>query len=1031
VTHNSHKSGHHPPRLRHYLSRVTPDTFISLVLFATGLYAYTSTLAPTVIEGDAALFQYTPYVLGITYPTGFPLYILLGKMWVTIFPVGEIAWRMNLFSALCSAIALPLIYNATRRLFALPVAGGRWAALATVLIFATIPTFWRWSTEAKTYGLNILLFSGMLYTLALAITLSHARFKKEREAFRFILVRRLSQFPLAWPSLLLGLFISVHNTGILLIPGLLAIAGLYFRPYLRNAKSVIVHLVLLAIPGLFYLYIPLRAEWLIASSSRLEAIERGLLADFYHSGPNGLIRYFTGAGFTEGVVTNWGLVPEQFLTVYLPLFINDLTLLGVALGLIGGLALALTQFRLFLPLFLMYAVPIPFVIVYGQGEQSAFLLPSFLIFSFFAGNAIILINQLLTKLISLVQSLTLHPTSYAQRTLAAWAGPVRDLSQAKGAHHTSRFKLYTLHFTLPAVVLSLIPLLFLPQIRHNVTWLSIKWNRGIYNEWSDALSHPLESDAGMLAHWGDLTSFWYLQHTEGRRPDLRGVYPPNEATVINWHKRESNDLYIAGPLQGWAAGIEDRYQLIPWGRLVRIAPRQVDPQNLLPNLSQVVEVTFGNTLHLIGVDYPRQTTAGTDFPVTLTWQTLVELPPEATVSLRLTQNGITVAQLDDRLRSGWFPRQTLPADQHVLSYALLPVPLGILPGEYQLQLVTYTDVNQPWTWSDGTVVLDLGSVKIGPFSANQQPDLSQFKPLPSHDFDNELELVGYRYSVRRVGQGKGLAIRLLWQAKTTPADNYTLLVQELDSDGNVLRAVEHQPMSGRAPTGSWQAGQYIRDQVDLVVPASAPPGQDVLQVRLSWLQPNGSKLNLRRWSLPFDDGLNLGWLNVTEKKGRLFAAPTMQHLLKANLENKVRLLGYNLYPPNHTTPEFGEFRRSDCAANSDACKIDVEFYWQGINEMEQLYRVFLHVVDSHGQIVTQHDRVPGERGRQPTTAWLPGEVVTDPIELPLPADIATGFYTIRLGMYLPPVGPRLLVLNEAAEPVSDIIEVGTLEVTAQ
>ena len=138
------------------MPRLNLDFAISLLLFLAGFYAYTSTLAPTVIEGDAALFQFAPYALGVTYPTGFPLYILLGKLWVTIFPFGEIAWRMNLFSALCSAAALPLIYNAGRRLLApsqiVSPGAGRAAALLTVATFATLPTFWRWSTEAKTYG---------------------------------------------------------------------------------------------------------------------------------------------------------------------------------------------------------------------------------------------------------------------------------------------------------------------------------------------------------------------------------------------------------------------------------------------------------------------------------------------------------------------------------------------------------------------------------------------------------------------------------------------------------------------------------------------------------------------------------------------------------------------------------------------------------------------------------------------------------------------------------------------------------------
>ena len=131
-----------------------PDALLSLLLFICGLYAYTVTLAPTVLEGDGALFQYTPYVLGVTYPTGFPLYILIGKVWLTLFPFGDIAWRMNFLSALCSAFALPFLYNAARHLFTsydknADPGASRWAALVAVFTFATLPTFWLWSTATK------------------------------------------------------------------------------------------------------------------------------------------------------------------------------------------------------------------------------------------------------------------------------------------------------------------------------------------------------------------------------------------------------------------------------------------------------------------------------------------------------------------------------------------------------------------------------------------------------------------------------------------------------------------------------------------------------------------------------------------------------------------------------------------------------------------------------------------------------------------------------------------------------------------
>ena len=58
-------------------------------------------------------------------------------------------------------------------------------------------------------------------------------------------------------------------------------------------------------------------------------------------------------------------------------------------------------------------------------------------------------------------------------------------------------------------------------------------------------------------------------------------------------------------------------------------------------------------------------------------------------------------------------------------------------------------------------------------------------------------------------------------------------------------------------------------------------------------------------------------------------------------------------------------------------------------------------------------------------------MIADPIELSLPADIAPGQYTIRLGMYDSLNGSRLFILNPTGESVADFVEVGTLKVIAE
>jgi hypothetical protein len=1003
-------------RLMSYVSRRL-DALISLTLFLAGLYAYASTVAPTVLEGDAALYAYTPYVLGVTYPTGYPLYILLGKLWVTLFPFGELAWRMNLFSALCSAAALPLIYGATHRLLipSFPPAKGdetkaktslpstpysllpRIAALAAVLTFATLPTFWRWSTEAKIYTLNTLLFSSVLYTLALALAKQQRQLQSTPNSSRHASPLSPILYPLSSifsPLLLLGLQIGVHSTTLLLIPGVALFLWLHFRPQLRDKKLLISYFLFLLLPALLYLYIPLRAEGLIAQYGRQEAIRHGLLADFYHSGPAGLLRYFTAVEFTGGVVTNWGRVPQQFVSTYIPILQDEFTILGIILGGIGGLGLAITRPRLFWPLFFLYAAPIPFVLTYGQGEQPAFLLPSFLIFSIFTGTSLIFISQFIT-----------------------------------------RFMLYALRFRVKNSLFSsllflvLIPFLFLPQIRYNLNWLTAKWDRSIYNEWADALAHPLPPGAAVLAHWGDLTSFWYMQHAENRRPDLRGLYPPTEATVTDY-LQGGGDLYIAGPLQGWAAGIEDRYQLLPWGRLVRIAPKEADPKILLPALPHAHDSVFDNKLRLLGAGFVPQAADGQPYGITLIWQALADLPPDTTISLRLSQGDLIAAQWDDTLLSGWFPRPTLPAGQYILSYVPIPIPLGSLPGQYQLQLVVYTSYKHPWPLEDGSTLLDLGQVEITLPHPDTPSNPAPLNPMSGYDFNGEIELADYKYTVTRVGQGKGFGVELLWQAQTKPADNYILLAELVDKAGHVLRSVEHQPAGGRAPMTHWQAGQFVRDQVDLVLPASAPIGPEALRVRLSWQRPDGSKLPVRRWLLPMGESLILNGLEVTEKEGRVFEAPQVQVPIEANFENKTRLLGYNTSLSAESGLKSGlQWSREQCVARAEACQIHFDFYWQGVSEMDQLYFIFLHLVDERGRIVAQQDKAPGFEAKEPTTGWLPGEVVTDPLDLTLPSDLVPGPYTLRIGMYLPPAGPRLWLLDEAGRQIENFVELGKIQVT--
>ena len=79
---------------------------------------YISSLAPSVATGgDCGELIAAAYRLGVAHPSGYALYCLLAKIFITIFPFGEIAYRCNIFSALCGASAVGVVAFLLPRFF--------------------------------------------------------------------------------------------------------------------------------------------------------------------------------------------------------------------------------------------------------------------------------------------------------------------------------------------------------------------------------------------------------------------------------------------------------------------------------------------------------------------------------------------------------------------------------------------------------------------------------------------------------------------------------------------------------------------------------------------------------------------------------------------------------------------------------------------------------------------------------------------------------------------------------------------------
>jgi hypothetical protein len=165
------------------------------VLGILSLAIYVRTLAPGLLPGDSGEFQVLAYLLGHAHTTGYWVYLLLAKF-ATLLPIGSIAYRVNLFSALMGALSVGIIY-----LCAKLVTRNRLVSGIGALAFAVAPTVWSQAIIAEVYTA-----ASATVALVLLFTLLHGYTQKS--VFLFLV------------AALGGLSLGIHGSISLFAPGI-------------------------------------------------------------------------------------------------------------------------------------------------------------------------------------------------------------------------------------------------------------------------------------------------------------------------------------------------------------------------------------------------------------------------------------------------------------------------------------------------------------------------------------------------------------------------------------------------------------------------------------------------------------------------------------------------------------------------------------------------------------------------------------------------------------------------------------------
>ncbi len=137
------------------------DYLIALLLAILALSAYVRTLAPDILHADSAEFQTLAYTLGVTHSTGYPTYLLLGRL-IGFLPINNPAWRISLLSAICAAIAVGGVYLLARYFTHSRVG----AALGGIALGVSY-TFWSQAVIAEVYT------PGMAFLTVIMLLLFH------------------------------------------------------------------------------------------------------------------------------------------------------------------------------------------------------------------------------------------------------------------------------------------------------------------------------------------------------------------------------------------------------------------------------------------------------------------------------------------------------------------------------------------------------------------------------------------------------------------------------------------------------------------------------------------------------------------------------------------------------------------------------------------------------------------------------------------------------------------------------------------
>lgn len=314
---------------------------------------------------------------------------------------------------------------------------------------------------------------------------------------------------------------------------------------------------------------------------------------------------------------------------------------------------------------------------------------------------------------------------------------------------------------------------------------------------------------------------------------------------------------------------------------------------------------------------------------------------------------------------------------------ILEILPGTPPGDYYLKAWIDRPATGelvgvfPLPFEDGHLIVDR------PGSPPMSSDLSLSVALDAPLAGAQIKLLGLERAedINNPWQpGENRSITLFWQARQTISKSYPIKLALIDTANTVRAEWMGLPVGGRFPTDQWQAGDVIRDPLNLTLPAYAPPGDYRLTARLGPTPP-----------------IELLSLSVGGRP-RLFEPPPLDIPVKARFGENIELLGLRHAP---TTDQ-------ETILIEPGQPLTFDLVWRADDLIETDYTLTVQLLDNQQQVRAQRDSMP-LAGAAPTSSWAVGEILPETITLVIPAEIGDGPYNLLIAFYHFETGARLLL----------------------